>query len=197
MHNNKNIRNAFDILFSSSFHRILQNFEKQLQTKKGILEKYIFWAKLFHFCFTRCDINNQTLKSYKFYLFILRGILKTKIEYVFFFQDFIPKKIQSLRSFLFSLHTFCLQSTTVVVLQLQPYIHSFKTTTELFDLFLFLIPMCLFTTYKRRWNTLSIWYIHGLLLAWLWRRFFAFTIQNSMVILGNKSYAGLYNIKIS
>ena len=91
LHNNKNIRSAFDILFSSSFHRIFQNFEKQPQTKKGILEKYIFWGKLFHFCFTRCDINNQTLKSYKFYLFILRGILKTKIEYVFFSKTSSPR----------------------------------------------------------------------------------------------------------
>ena len=41
--------------------------------------------------FLRRDINNQTSKSYKFYLFILRGILKTKIECVFFFE-FIPKK---------------------------------------------------------------------------------------------------------
>ena len=78
---------CFQVLFIG-FFKTLKNNRKQ---KKEISEKYIFWAKLFHFCFTRCDINNQTLKSYKFYLFILRGILKTKIEYVFFSKTSSPR----------------------------------------------------------------------------------------------------------
>ena len=80
------------------------------------------------------------MKSYKFYLFILRGILKTKIEYVFFSETSSPRNSVSTFVPVFFAHIL-LQSTTVVVLQLQPYIYSFKTATELFDIFLFLIHM--------------------------------------------------------
>ena len=70
--------------FHAMLYRSLKNNHKH---KKRISEKNIFC-----FCFTRRDINNQTLKSYKFYLFILRGILKTKIEYVFFSKTSSPRK---------------------------------------------------------------------------------------------------------
>ena len=76
--------------FPATLYRSLKNNHKH---KKRISVKIFLLRKnFFYFCFTRRDINNQTLKSYKFYLFILRGILKTKIEYVFFSKTSSPRK---------------------------------------------------------------------------------------------------------
>ena len=126
--------------------------------------------------FLRRDINNQTSKSYKFYLFILRGILKTKIECVFFFE-FIPKK--------FLIRVFFAHSVLcyTYILPKQRAVHK--------NFVLFFLNGLHFTLFK---NVHAVYLVHTWSTACLAIRkvFFAFAFLNLMVILGAKIFVLIF-----